>query len=57
LPGVPLARVIAAMRHDKKRVRNGVRWVLTPRIGHASVPRLIPNGAVQAACRNVENRR
>lgn len=57
MPKVPLARVIAAMRHDKKRARNGVRWVLTPRIGHASVPRLIPNGAVQAACRNVENLR
>jgi 3-dehydroquinate synthase len=53
LPPVPIARVIEAMAHDKKRDARGVRWVLTPRIGHASVPRLIQHGLVTAACREV----
>jgi 3-dehydroquinate synthase len=55
-PRVPFDRVLAAMRQDKKRVRRGVRWVLTPRIGHASVPRLIPSGLVRAACREAWSR-
>jgi 3-dehydroquinate synthase len=38
MPPIPVARLWAAMAHDKKRDRS-VRWVLTPRIGHASVPR------------------
>ncbi len=48
MPPTPAARLHAAMRHDKKRARR-VRWVLTPRIGHASVPRPIDRRLVQAA--------
>jgi 3-dehydroquinate synthase len=44
----PAARLHAAMRLDKKRARQ-VRWVLTPRMGHASVPRPIDRRLVQAA--------
>ena len=49
IPGVPVTDLLAAMAHDKKRRDARVRWVLTPRLGHASVPRLIPAGAVRAA--------
>jgi 3-dehydroquinate synthase len=49
MPPTPLARLLAAMRHDKKRAAAGVRWVLTPRVGHASVPRLISGRLVRAA--------
>ena len=48
MPPVTAARLHAAMRLDKKRARR-VRWVLTPRIGHASVPRPIDRRLVQAA--------
>ncbi len=48
MPPTPAARLHAAMRHDKKRA-HGIRWVLTPRIGHASVPRPIDRRLVQAA--------
>ena len=37
-----------AMRHDKKR-RGRIRWVLTPRLGHASLPRLVSARIVRAA--------
>lgn len=49
MPPTPLSRLLAAMRQDKKRSASGVRWVLTPRVGHASVPRLISGRLVQAA--------
>jgi len=49
IPGVPVERLLEAMAHDKKRRDARVRWVLTPRLGHASVPRLIPARAVRAA--------
>ena len=45
---IAVARLLAAMRHDKKRAGR-VRWVLTPRMGHASVPRPIDRRLVQAA--------
>jgi 3-dehydroquinate synthase len=48
MPPTPAARLHAAMRLDKKRAGR-VRWVLTPRIGHASVPRPIDRRLVQAA--------
>jgi len=48
MPPTSAARLQAAMRHDKKRAR-GLRWVLTPRMGHASVPRPIDRRLVQAA--------
>ncbi len=44
-----LPRLFESMEHDKKRGDAGVRWVLTPRVGHASVPRLISRRLVQAA--------
>ncbi len=45
----PLARLLEAMRHDKKRAPAGPRWVLTTRVGHASVPRLISGRLVRSA--------
>jgi 3-dehydroquinate synthase len=47
MPPTSSARLHAAMRLDKKRA-DRVRWVLTPRIGHASVPRPIDRRLVQA---------
>ncbi len=41
LPGLSFARLHAAMESDKKRANRRIRWVLTPRIGHASLPRPI----------------
>lgn len=49
LPPVPVASLLAAMRRDKKRSGGRVRWVLTPRMGHASVPRLISGRLVRTA--------
>ena len=49
IPGTRLEALMRAMASDKKRDRSGVRWVLTPRIGHASVPRLISGRVVRAA--------
>jgi 3-dehydroquinate synthetase len=51
MPPTPLAALLAALAHDKKRGASGTRWVLTPRVGHASVPRLISGRLVQAALR------
>jgi len=51
MPPTPLAALLEAMAHDKKRGASGTRWVLTPRVGHASVPRLISGRLVQAALR------
>jgi 3-dehydroquinate synthase len=56
MPPIALARLHAAMRHDKKRARV-VRWVLTPRMGHASVPRPIDLRLVEAAMLEVGARR
>ena len=49
MPPVPLARLLAALRQDKKRAGETVRWVLTPRIGDASVPRAVESRLVRAA--------
>jgi len=49
MPPTPVARLFACMERDKKADAHGVRWVLTPRVGHASVPRLIPRRLVRAA--------
>jgi 3-dehydroquinate synthase len=56
MPPMRLAQLAAAMRHDKKRAGQ-VRWVLTPRMGHASVPRPIDRRLVQAAMLAVGARR
>jgi 3-dehydroquinate synthase len=49
MPPTRLARLRAAMERDKKRAHAGVRWVLTPRMGHASVPRLISGRRIRVA--------
>ncbi|MBI5710972.1 MAG: 3-dehydroquinate synthase [Candidatus Eisenbacteria bacterium] len=49
LPPIPVRRLLSAMESDKKRGLKGVRWVLTPRVGHASVPRLISGRIVRSA--------
>lgn len=56
MPPLRLARLHAAMRHDKKRGR-AIRWVLTPRMGHASVPRPIDRRVMEAAMLEVGARR
>lgn len=57
MPPVPASRLLAAFQSDKKR-RNGiVRWVLTPRIGHASVPRSMADRDVRAALKEAGARR
>ncbi len=49
MPPTPLRALFAAMARDKKRARGQVRWVLTPHMGDASVPRAVPNPLVRAA--------
>jgi 3-dehydroquinate synthase len=49
MPKLGLDRLLNAMRQDKKRARGEVRWVLTPRIGDASVPRAVESRLVRAA--------
>jgi 3-dehydroquinate synthase len=48
MPPTSLREILAAMASDKKRGARGTRWVLTTRIGHASVPRLISGRMVRA---------
>jgi len=48
IPGLPVSRIVRHLGLDKKR-RGGVRWVLTPRVGRASVPRLISDRRIRAA--------
>jgi len=48
LPPVRAERLLAAMRLDKKRRGGEVRWVLTPRVGLANLPRLISGRQVRA---------
>jgi len=48
IPDVPVARLVEYMRVDKKSRNGKIRWVLTPRLGHASVPRLIPGRRVES---------
>ena len=48
IPGMKLAALRRALAMDKKRNASQVRWVLTPRMGHASVPRPIERRLIQA---------
>ena len=48
LPPVPVSRLLEAMRLDKKRRGGDVRWVLTPRVGLANLPRPISGRQVRA---------
>lgn len=56
-PDVPPARLQRALLLDKKRASSGVRWVLTPRMGHASVPRQISGRTVRAILDEARARR
>lgn len=49
MPPLPAARLAAALLRDKKRRGGEVRWVLLPRIGHASVPRSMADRDVRKA--------
>ena len=49
MPPIPMSRLMNAMERDKKRAGDRVRWVLTPRIGDASVPRAVESRLVRAA--------
>lgn len=51
MPPLSAARLLAAMARDKKRRNGRVRWVLIPRIGHASVPRSMTGREVRKALR------
>ena len=48
IPGLGIDELQAAMSRDKKRRNGRIRWVLTPRMGHASVPRLIAERRLEA---------
>jgi len=48
IPGVRIDGLRRAFAMDKKRDGSKVRWVLTPRMGHASVPRPIQKRLVEA---------
>lgn len=52
IPGTPLARLMGAMALDKKRRGGEIRWVLTPRVGHASVPHPVDSRLVRATLRD-----
>ncbi len=49
MPATPLRALFAAMSNDKKSAHGEVRWVLTPQIGVASVPRAVDHSLVRAA--------
>ena len=49
MPPLSLGKLLKSMQQDKKRARGTVRWVLTPRIGDASVPRAVESRLVRAA--------
>ncbi len=49
IPGLSVDAIERALRLDKKGTASRTRWVLTPRLGHASVPRLISTRVVRTA--------
>lgn len=52
LPPVRVAALLAAMRLDKKGARGEPRWVLTPLMGAATVPRTLDVSLVRSALRD-----
>jgi 3-dehydroquinate synthase len=48
MPPTRIGKLLVAMQSDKKRANRRIRWVLTPRVGDASVPRAVPNPLVRA---------
>ncbi len=53
MPPLRTDRLLAAMGQDKKRAKGLLRWVLTSRIGDASVPRAVESRLVRAALARV----
>jgi 3-dehydroquinate synthase len=53
VPRFPLARLLEAMARDKKRRSAKIRWVLTPQMGHASVPRPVEPGLVRSVLKQL----
>jgi 3-dehydroquinate synthase len=53
MPAVSVRVLLKSMQQDKKRALGTVRWVLTPRIGDASVPRAVESRLVRAALARV----
>ena len=53
MPPLGMERLLSAMRQDKKRAKGLSRWVLTSRIGDASVPRAVESRLVRAALARV----
>ncbi len=53
MPPLAMDRLLTAMRQDKKRAKGLSRWVLTSRIGDASVPRAVESRLVRAALARV----
>ena len=53
MPPVAMGRLLSAMAQDKKRAKGLPRWVLTSRIGDASVPRAVKSRLVRAALARV----
>lgn len=51
MPPVRIEALLAAMRLDKKRARGRTRWVLTPHVGAATVPRTLDVSLVRSALR------
>ena len=49
MPPVRVSALLSTMQRDKKRSAAAVRWVLTPSIGAASVPRAVKSTFVRAA--------
>jgi 3-dehydroquinate synthetase len=52
-PAVPHAKLIEAMRHDKKSRAGEVRWVLLREIGRAEYGRSVDPSVVQASLAEV----
>lgn len=48
MPPIRVAALERAMHADKKRAGGATRWVLTPRVGHASLPRLMNGRLVRS---------
>ena len=48
-----LSRLIEAMARDKKRRSAKVRWVLTPQVGHASLPRPVEPSLVRSVLKQL----
>ena len=53
LPRLAVARLLRPMARDKKRRSGAVRWVLTPQIGHASVPRPVEPRLVRSVLKQL----